>query len=291
MHPLKPIPELARYAGGALFTGLVLIGPMMSGGSGALVAQSGEEVLRTAFDRYEERLEGVENYTVVQETMGFESATYFERTEVDGRSVFVARVETGNAAGQNAPGDPYTEFLQLAERAEREGSEVVDGEETHVVTVTDFEGIDVWNPSGDGSAGQFSPERMSFFVDTDDYLIRRMVMSGESAAGGGSGDATFTADFRDYRDIEGVLHPFLMEITVEGLQGQMSPEEQEEMRRSLEQMRQQLEEMSPQQREMMERMMGGQMEQVENMMASGAMDLTVQVTEIRVNEGPPSDQR
>lgn len=255
----------------------------------ALHAQTGPEVMRTALERYEERMEGVDNYTVVQEVMGFESVTYFERTEVDGHAVFVPRTRSGSEAARQAPTNPYASFVEMAERAERVGEETVDGDACHVIEVTDFEGLDVWSPEADAEGGGFTPERATFLVDTDDYLIRRIHVTGTSAARGEPREVTFTADLRDYRQVEGLVHPFVTEVSIEGAGAQMSEEEQEEMRRSLEEMRTQMEQMPDQQRRMMERMMGGQLEKMEAMLARGGMDLSVRVTEIRVNEGPPDE--
>lgn len=280
----SPLPSGFRGALPSALLGVLLAGIAIPGG---LVAQSGGDVLRTALDRYQERMEGIENYTVVQEAMGFQSTTYFERTEVDGRPVFLPQSETGSAAAQGTPDNPYSEFYALADRAEREGTEMLEGEETHVIAVTDFEGVDLWNPTGGGEPGDFTPRRATFFIDTDDYLLRRMQMTGTTSMQGQEREVSFTADFQDYREVDGLLHPFGIQVSVEGLASQMSPEEREELERSLQEMRAQLEEMPAQQREMVERMMSGQLEQMETMLAQGTMDLTVQVTEVRVNEGPP----
>ena len=51
-------------------------------------AQNAQEIIQTAIDRYEQRMSGVENYTIVQDVMGFESTSYYEKHTVDGRSVF-----------------------------------------------------------------------------------------------------------------------------------------------------------------------------------------------------------
>lgn len=255
-------------------------------------AQSGGEVLRTAVDRYEERMEGVENYTVAQEAMGFQAEIYYERQEVDGRSVFVPRLTGGSAAMQGAPESPYAELGALADRAEHRGTEVVNGAESHVVTVDDFQGVDIWNPTGGGASGDFTPERATFYIDTGDHLIRRMEMRGSTSMQGREGEVSFTADFQDYREVEGMLHPFMVQVTVDGVADQMSPEERRRLQESLEEMRARMEEMPEEQRRMMEQMMQGQLEQMEAMLSGGTMDLTVEVTEIRVNEGPPeSDPR
>lgn len=266
---------------------LTALPPLVS--SVPLHAQSGEEIMRTALDRYEQRMDGINDYTVVQEVMGFESMTYFERREVDGHSVFVPLFQTGSGAAQRAPDNFYTDFFELAERSERKGTETLDGVSCHVIAVTDFDELDFWNPAGGGDGGDFTPETATFFVDTDDYLVRRVRMSGTSTVEGEANQVTFTADLRDYREVEGVFHPFVTDISVEGFQGPMSEEDQEQMRESFEEMRSQMDEMPDQQREMMEQMMGGQLEQMEMMLAQGSMDMTIRVSEIRVNEGPPDN--
>ncbi|MDX1568612.1 MAG: hypothetical protein R3223_12475 [Longimicrobiales bacterium] len=271
---------------------VLLLGALLSLASvGPLRAQSGGEVLETALERYQERMEGVENYTVVQQVMGFESVTYFERTEVDGQSVFVPRSENGPGAAESTPQNPYADFRELADRADREGTEVVNGEESHVVTVTDFEGVDFWNPADGGQMGSFTPERASFYIDTDDYLVRRVTIEGATRLQGEDRDITVTADFRDYRSVDGFVHPFVLDVSVEGLTGGMSPEERRDLEESLEEMRTQLEAMPEQQRQMAERMMSGQMERMETLLSQGTMDMTLQVTEVRVNEGPPESGR
>lgn len=262
---MSPANTARKLPGLSLAVFLIAFVPLVS--SPALTAQSGEEVLRTAVERYEERMQGIKNYTVVQEVMAFESTTYFERTEVDGHAVFVPRSETGSQAARRAPGNPYSDFLELAESAERMGTEDVDGETCHVIAVTDFEGVDFWRPSGGDAAGNLRPERITFFVDTDDYLVRRIRMNGAQTVQGETNQVTLTADLEDYREVEGMTHPFVTEVSVEGLQGSMSEEQQAEMRQSLEEMRAQMEEMSEQQRRMMERMMGGQLGQMERMLA------------------------
>lgn len=260
---------------------------LLAASAAPMRAQTGEEVMRTLLERYEERMGDVRDYTVVQEVMGFESSTYFERTEVDGHTVFVPRTETGSEAARRAPESPYAGMFRLAERSRHEGYREVSGERCHVVAVTDFEGTDLFGEGGTTGMEDFRPERAAFLVDTDDYLLRRMEIEGTSTARGEPREVTFTALFEDYREVDGVVHPFRTSVSIEGMGQQMSEQEQQQLQESLRQMRSQMEQMSEEQREMMEQMMGGKMEQMEKMLASGAMDFTVQVKEIRVDEGPP----
>ena len=63
-----------------------------------------------------------------------------------------------------------------------------------------------------------------------------------------------------------------------------------DVRAQFEQMQLELEAMPPQQRQMIESMMADQMRQFEAMMVDDAAPMTVEVlvTDVRVNEGPPS---
>jgi hypothetical protein len=88
----------------------------------------------------------------------------------------------------------------------------------------------------------------------------------------------------DYRDVEGILHPHLLNITATGLAAGMSEEEAEEARKSLADMEEQLEGMDASQRAMVERMMGGQLEKLRKMLESGQFEITVITKEVRVNE-------
>lgn len=256
----------------------------------AAPAQSAQEVLQTALERHEQRMQDVQNYTVVQEVMGFESSTYFERVEREGHVFFVPRQQMGSEAARRAPENPYAALEELAARATLAGTEQVGGETCHVVEVTDLEGTELQQSMG--AEGDFDPEKATFLVDTDDYLVRGMRLQGTTTAGQGGQprDFSFDARFTDYREVKGMLHPFRIEVSVEGAGGQMSAEDREQARQSLRQMRQQMENMTEQQRQMMERMMGDQMERIEQMLATGSMDFTVRVKELRVNEGPPEGQ-
>lgn len=247
----------------------------------AVQAQSAKDVLETALERYEQRMEGVDNYTIVQQVMGFESTTYMERVERDGHTIFVPRSQMGSDAAKRVPQSPYTSIGKLAERARLEGTREVDGESCHVVVADDLEGTEL--AESFGQEGSFQPKSITFLVDTDDYLVRQMHLEGTSTAQGEPQDVTFDAHMRDYRDVQGVVHPFRMDVSVEGMSGGMSEQDRQQMKQAMEQMKN----MPEQQRQMMEQMMGDQLEQMEQMLATGAMDFSVEVKEIRVNEGPP----
>jgi len=244
-------------------------------------AQSAKEILMTSLEEYEGRMEGIENYTIVQETMGFETSITFVRTEVEGRTVFVPKGQEGaSSAGMSTF---YRMYPKIAERAELEGKASVDGEQCHVVVV-DLSGLDLDQEMAMGDRGDFIPKKGKLYVDTDDHLIRKMEMEGEITADGKTRPMTAVTVLSDYREVEGMLHPFQVHITATGLSAGMSEEDAEEARKGLEEMERNLEGMDASQRAMVERMMGGQMEKLRKMLETGQFEITTITKEVRVNE-------
>ncbi len=247
----------------------------------AAAAQSAKEILRTSLKEYERRMEGIENYTIVQETMGFETSITFVRTEVEGRTVFVPKGQEGASSGGMS--NFYRMYPKIAERAELEGKALVDGEQCHVVVV-DLSGLDLDQEMAMGDRGDFVPRKGKLYVDTDDHLIRKMEMEGEITADGKTRPMTAVTVLSDYREVEGMLHPFQVHITATGLAAGMSEEDAEEARKGLEEMERNLEGMDASQRAMVERMMGGQMEKLRKMLETGQFEITTITKEVRVNE-------
>lgn len=265
---------------------LVVLTLALAAGSPAPTAaqSSAGEIVEAALERHEQRMEGVRTYTVVQTVMGFESATTFERRTVDDRTVFVPRETEGSEAADPTPQGYHAMLTELGERATLDGTEQIDGLTTHVLALEDFSGDafrDVVPPSVEG---EWTPDRLRFYLDRDELLPRKMVMEGTVEDEGGRRPVSVTAVFRDYREVDGVVHPFRTEVDTEGLAPAMSDEERAQMEASMAQLKKQMEQMSPEQRQMMEEMMGGQLEKLEGMLGSGALDFTVEVREIRVNE-------
>jgi hypothetical protein len=242
-------------------------------------AQSAKEILMTSLEEYEQRMEGIENYTTVQETMGFETELTFVRTEVEGRTVFVPKGQEEAGGGMS---NFYRMYPKIAERAELEGKESVDGEQCHVVAIDDLSGLDLNQEMG--GQGAFLPKTGLLYVDTDDHLIRKMRMEGEITRDGQTSPMTAVTILSDYRDVEGMLHPYLLNITATGLAAGMSEEDAADARKSLEEMEENLEGMDASQRAMVERMMGPQIEKLRKMLESGQFEISVITKEVRVNE-------
>ncbi len=250
-----------------------------------LAGQSAEGILETAMQRYEERMSGIDNYTVIQEVMGTEVASYYEKQMKDGRPVFV---ETGKwgAGEEQEVGEFYNMFMTVADRARTEGTETIDGYRCHAIVVDDFSGVDLY-PEGDAESEDFQPRLARFYLDEDEYVIRKMYVEGDMERDGAMHPVEMEILFQNYREVEGMLHPFQTRMTMTGMNDAMSPEEREEARKSLEQLKKELAEMPDSQREMVESMMGDRIQQLEEMVNSGSIEISMQVKELKVNAGPP----
>lgn len=258
--------------------------------AGPAAGQSAEEVLTTALERYEARIEDVDDYTVTQEVMGFTTTNRFVKKVVDGHPVFVSAEASADPA-EGLPqgwGNPYRLIPELASRATMVGRTTVAGHEVWVIDVSDLEGLAFEGMTPGMVEGDFSPQRLSFQVGTEDHLLRGLSLRGEVT---GEDDEArpveLDAGFRDYRSVGGMPHPYEIRVNVRGMASAMSDEQMARAREQLRQLRERLASMPAQQRETMERMMGPQLEKLEDLVRTGAVDVTVKVEEVRVNEGPP----
>jgi hypothetical protein len=255
-------------------------------------AQSAAEILNTALDRHDARTRGIRNYTVVQQVMGVETTMYFERRAMDGREVF--QPVAARAGGQDVPvgteggWNPHTSFSEIADRARYTGTETVGGHRSHVLRIDDFSGLAGMAQAAPGQQGGFEARTGRMYIDASDYVLRQMVIEGTATIDGEQQPVTMEARFEDYRDIQGLLHPFRTVIRTTGLTANVSQADLEEARRSMVQLEEQMASMPEAQRRMMERVVRPQMQQLQNILAGEAVEITTEVTDVRVNTGPPA---
>lgn len=256
---------------------LALAAPPLSG-------QSAADILDDAREAYERRMAGIENYTVVQRVMGQETTLYFVRDEVEGFAVFRPQTQQNQRSGPAA--DP-TFFYRpdVADRMTYEGSAEVEGHTCHVLRLEDFEGLDLGGPFSEQEV-RFDPESMEFCIDEDEHVLRRMEMKGSMTTPQGSNPMEMTGVMSDYREVDGMLHPFHLEMTTSGMGGmaQQNPE----MAEAMAEMRKQLEQLPEAQRKQMEEMMRSRMEAMQGAMeAAETGTIVIETVEVKVNSGPP----
>lgn len=288
---MRDRPRTDRYGAGLVAAAAALATLVLPA---ALPAQSAQEILDEARDRYQSQIEDVDNYRVTQTVMGSETTAYYEKETVDGQATFVLKdleagglIDPDDSDMRDQLASPYRLYTELGERASLAGTETVDGESCYVLEVSDLSAEDL-ETFGGSASDQWTPKSLTVYMDEDDYLVRRFVIEGDITQGGKSQAAKFIADLRDYRTVDGFTHPFLMEVSTEGFDMGMSPEQQAQMKESLQKMQEKMADMPPQQRKMMEKVMGGKMQKMMEMMASGAFGFTVEVKELEVNAGPPT---
>jgi len=254
-----------------------------------VAAQSAADIVERMLVEYERRSEGVDNYTIIQETMGFETVSYFEKQIVNGRPVF--HLSGTSAAGMDLSESGDGSFDQifsmgddLARKARYDGRDTIDGYDVHVLVIPDFDGMDFgpnMTPDSD-----FAPKRGRIFLDVDTYAPRHLEFEGEMTNEQGIHEVTTSVDMGDFREVQGMLMPYRTVISIEGLGAAIDPE----TRAQFERMQSELEDMPPAQRRMVESMMADQLDQFRAMMGGSDAPLTVEVTvrEVLVNEGPPT---
>ncbi|NNF14225.1 MAG: hypothetical protein HKN72_13425 [Gemmatimonadetes bacterium] len=277
MHPL----ERTLRASALAFTALLLT-------AGSSAAQSAAEIIDQMLDEYEARTEGIDNYTLVQDFMGFSATSYFVKELVDGRPVF--KLQAVSAAGMDmqdsGPGtldEIYAMGEDFKDNATYLGRETVDGRDTHVLEIADLGDTELGQQMGQDS--EFRPTSGRLFLDAEEYMPRRMIFEGELENDEGVHAVTSTMDLLDYREHEGLLVAHRTVMTIEGLGAAID----EDARAQFEQMERELEDMPPEQRRMVESMMADQLEQFRAMMAGDdeSMVVEVAVSDVRVNAGPP----
>lgn len=190
--------------------------------------ESAEEIFRTAIERNEARLDGVDSVTVVQEItmpMGMtrQQELRLEKTTRDGRTLLAPRGE--DAGSQLMPAASMMATMDSAMAASvLRGRSEVDGHEVYVVAVPELPAIDLGQGALSGGAAQsFRGDSATFYVDVDQYVLRRARVHGQMTMGGTERAVQVGVRLSDYRETEGYLHPFRSEIQldIEGMEKQM----------------------------------------------------------------------
>lgn len=248
-------------------------------------AQSAREIMDTALQKYQQQTEGIQAYTITQEVMGTTISHRFVKREVEGHEVFVPAEDTLSGRLPQGWGNPYQMFPALAERASLEGTTPLDGQPTWILKVKDFSGLDLQSMTPEGARGEFEPDSITLYVGQDGHLLRGLSMEGRMAAGDSTRPIGVQANFRDYRQIDGMMHPFVMDVSVRGMDAALTPAERRAARQQLQALEKKMEQMSDQQRQMMENMMGPQLKKLRQMLESGSMETTIRVKSVEVERG------
>ena len=249
------------------------------------MAQSAADIIDEMDAAHQAMAADVQSFVVETET----ETNRYERTEQDGRYVYRLSDSGAPTSADEMPmlgflDDSYIDGLKAA--AQYEGTESIDGVETHVLFIEDPSQLESYAEL-EGQEFQ-TLKSMRIFVRTEDFMPARFLFEAElpEDAMEGSpfqieGPITFQVDMRDYRNVDGLLYPFVTEMQNDMME-QMPEEQRQRMEQMQAQMEQQMAQMSEEQREMMQRQMGDQFEQMQAMMRGEPM--RTEVTNVTVNE-------
>jgi hypothetical protein len=219
---------------------------------------------------------------------------------IDGMMADMVTFLDAAAAASLETDDPAADAMQaefemaaFASAAHFVGRESVDGREAFLLradggTVQAFAQS---TPEG----GTFTPKTVSLWIDTQDYVPLRLRVEGTMSDGANTSPITIEKIDSDYELFggtgNGVLLPKLQTMRIDGLTGAgMTPKEKAEMekaREELKKVKEQLDALPEAQRNMIMSRMGNQFEQMERMAEGGAMEATIEILNVKVNEGPP----
>ena len=264
-------------------------------------ALTAERVIENMITSYEREMEGVKDITIVTDR----DITYQKRAVIEGRTLYKTRnetemmgiksvsiydgvyqwwVESGKLKKEKMDYSPYqmVENLKTAQ-VKYAGTEKIDGHKTHILDIKDLNKM----------MGAEGMQKVSgkLWVDAKDWVIRKMEMDTEiEDEKGEKRPIKITVRMEDFRKVNGMLMPYRTVVTVP-MPGapKMSPEEEQEMRRSLAEMQRELEQMPPGQRQMFEKMMKPQIEMMQQALGGAGMEIVTTVKQVKVNTGLSDD--
>ncbi len=248
------------------------------------------EMLEQVRSHYEKSIRHIDDYKVV--TSNF--TTHYHKEHDNGRPYFTTQTDTDSfwssisAMGMHTT-SPMVDsdffspkiFEHLLMNSRYMGTERIDGLNTHVIFIDDMRVLmeafdDMEEPIGS----------LSLYFDDEYWVLRKMKFSAMAEIE--EGDVRMIEPvirMKDYRNIKELMIPFRTTISVHGLSDYLSDEEREEAMAALEDLEYELEHMPQEQRAMLEQMMGGQLDQLRQMLADDMIEFVIEVKEVLVNTG------
>lgn len=241
---------------------------------------SAQDIINTMLEKYEQRMEGIENYTMVSQINEGQTYTiYFERQMVNGHPVY--RVAE-NSVTDEFPDksaimkNRYTFVRKLKSQARLTGTERINGHAAFKLTANNLSNLSL------DTGEHMSPQAITFWVDTDEYVTRKIRVQGIVKTRGSKHNYTIKIEPSQYKEVEGMVIPFKTTIAMKGM---LTSKQGKRMKKAVQKMKKNLEKLPPKQRKRVKRMMnniGGM-----KGLSQGNINMTMKVKEVRVNTGPP----
>ena len=287
---------------------LAMITLVLFSASSIAEAMTAKKVIENMIASYEKRMKGIKDITIITDHPQLDKdITYQKRTVINGRTVYKIRNETEvmgekfimvwdgvyqwqlDRDGLRKDKVDYSPY-QIAEnlktaQVKYAGTEKIDGLKTHILDIKDL------NYKMMGAEGMQKVNGL-FWIDAKNWFIRKMELEyleiedekGEKMPA--KATVRMTVRMEDFRKVNGMLMPYRTVVTVP-MPGasEMSPEEEQEMRKGLAEMQKGLEQAPPEMREMIEAMMKPQIEMMQKMLAGGGIETVTVVKDVKINTG------
>ncbi|HNP63993.1 MAG TPA: peptidoglycan-binding domain-containing protein [Woeseiaceae bacterium] len=203
---------------------------------------------------------------------------------LDGRPTARIRLDDVNMI-QSIAGLPLERLLQHDYAAKSVGKPNDYGDRMPAVYHYDDDTPFVVAKSSGNADGTFAINTIELWIDTEYFVRRKMRMEGVMTDEGQSRDVFFEQAFQDYRNVpDSYLYmPYRKVMRAGGVLTEAQRRELAEAQEQLEEFEQQMAAMPASQRQMMERMMGGQIEQMRNLVNNGAVEIVMETSSIEIN--------
>ncbi|MDD3656863.1 MAG: hypothetical protein PHI72_08925 [Atribacterota bacterium] len=279
-----------------IFIDILVVGFILFFCSTGLAAISVQEIVSNMQKAYEKQMADINDYIVVQKPTGGiaamtgEAKIYYKRARVEGEEIYKMRTEseamgmsmvsvydgkyswapnymTGKVESKLAEGNPaqFWKNIDLV-KTKYLGEEIIEGEKAYVLQIDNALQVMGSQQVQASSVQQDGLQKVSgkLWISSKTWMPLRMVMIMNASSEKMVMNTTTTTDFKDYRQVGSMLHPFqlVMKTNTEIDTSGMSAEDRKNSEQTM---------------QMMQSMM------------SGMGSFTIETTDIKINVGLTDD--
>ena len=250
--------------------GVIIVGLILFFSNPCLAGMTVQKVISNMQKTYEKQMKGINDYTVIQENTGGMAdlaggtTTYYKRAKVNGKVIYKTRTES-EVMGKNVVGiydgnylwsqNPMTGEIkkEISERYSVQmwrnldpakthylGEEEIEGEKTYVLKTDDPFQIIGMGQMMSQQRGESAEAWGKIWISSKTWMPVRMLIvikpESKQETGGMAMIMKMTMDFKDYRQVSTMLHPYqmvmnmAMEMDTSGLSEEEKKEEEETMK-------------------------------------------------------------
>ncbi|OFW47445.1 MAG: hypothetical protein A2163_00590 [Actinobacteria bacterium RBG_13_35_12] len=284
-----------------ILIGIIIVCLILFLSSTCVAGMSVQEVISSMQNTYEKQMKGINDYTIVQKSTGGvaalagETTIYYQKAEIKGEVIYKTRTElevmgmavvsiydgnyiwsknpmTGEIEKKISEYNPGQMWKNLdPAKSQYLGEEEIDGEKAYILQIDNamqvMGNLQANSPQGGESEG-FAEASGKLWISSKTWMPLRMFIAmkvkPEEGAKGMAMNTKVTTDFKDYRQVSTILHPYqlVMSTVMEINTSSLSEEEKKEQEQTMKMM---------------------------STMASGMGSFTMETIDIKVNSGLSDD--